>query len=203
MVRDFARLQLFLRAPINFHSARSPFFFLSHARDKLFNSEKRWRHFRTQESWLPIPQPGSASTCYAPFFPSPPFWASLRRKRVFLMRLPLTLVMIPGARPSHVTAPAAILRIATSRKRILRPQLCVQAILLLNILSERGNPRLARTSVKWYSVRSRADRVYTRFTHTWFINILNYLHPISNDNRRPDVVLRSILHISRIILSPR
>lgn len=49
---------------------------------------------------------------------------------------PLTLFMIPSASLRASPLPAAILRIAPSRKHILRPQLRVQAILLLNILSD-------------------------------------------------------------------
>lgn len=145
MVRDFARLQLFLRAPINFHSARSSFFFLSHDRDKLFNGEKRWRHFSAQQSrsadtviWF------SEHVLCSFFFPPPPSLPPsplARYRRVFvgnacfLLPTPTDSIYdIPGALPSHVSpARAAILRIATSRKRILRPQLRVQAILLLNI----------------------------------------------------------------------
>lgn len=125
----------FLPVPINFHSARSFFFLLSHDRDKLFNGEKRWRHFRAQQSWNRYHSLVQRARAMLFFFPPSRRQASLRKKRVFLARLPPTLFMIPAAiSPSHVTALAAILRIATSRKRILRPQLRVQAILLLNIL---------------------------------------------------------------------
>lgn len=96
--------------------------------------------------------------------------------------------------PLHVTAPAAILRIAPSRKCILRPQLRVQAILLLNILRAWEPAPGERVSTKWYSVCSQADCVYTRFTYTWYLNILNYRRLISNDNYVPALRSASYLH---------
>lgn len=124
----------FLRAAINFHSARAiPFFsFLRTieincltAREGGDISERNSSAEADTVAWF------SEHVLCSFFFPFlPARRASLRRKRVFLARLPPTLFMIPCALPLHVTAPAAILRIAPSRKRILRPQLRVQAILL-------------------------------------------------------------------------
>lgn len=169
MVRDFARLQLFLRVAINFHSARSFFFSLSHDRDKLFNGEKRWRHFRTQRSrgsrYRSLVQRARAML----FFllspgPSPRVLGEPSEETRVSCSTPTGLYLrCPSAPFLHVTASAAILRIAPSRKRILRPQLRVQAILLLNVLRAWEPASDARVSTKWYSMHSQADRVYTRF----------------------------------------
>lgn len=153
MVRDFARLQLFCEWQLTF-TPRDPFSSLFRtieincltARKGGDISERNDLGGADIVAWFS--EHVLCSFFYCP--PSPPhvLGEPPKETRVSCSTPTGLYLRCPSAPSLHVTAPAAILRIAPSRKRILRPQLRVQAILLLNILRAWEPAPDARVSTK-------------------------------------------------------
>jgi len=156
MVRDFARLQLFCECQLTF-TPRDPFFpFFRTIEINCLTARKGGDISERNNLGVDIIAWFSEHVLCFFFLPLYAVRWAFGRNACFLLDSHRLCLWYRLLSLSHVTALTAILRMATSRKRILRPKLRVQAILILNILRA-WEPYTRRTSVNKMIFSSQAN----------------------------------------------